>query len=243
MVGSLYILVAKKVQDATGQSQPDVSGAGCKCSHHGCCRSSPPGSRTSRESSPASHRRRRSDGPSPRASETQAEDEDAGYRRRFAKFLMNAGEWLGTPRDFDDSGFNHGRARNYPKVPGEERRNPFLRRTIDRYADRSHSNSAVGSVLPSEASYTEAEPGSRSQRALSPASWSSDGRQNEDLERVVSSVELHLFQGDQSPPIEGRPAYRPRPRRNTLEVPSPVHLSRGRPLLPSTGSSNHGANN
>ncbi|KAH6886163.1 hypothetical protein B0T10DRAFT_490769 [Thelonectria olida] len=243
MVGSLYILVAKKVQDVTGQSHPNASGAGCACTHHGCCSSSPAETRVSLDSSPVSCRSRRSDVSDSRASGTEAENKDAGYRQRFATFLITAGEWLGTPRDFDGSEFNHGVARNYPEVPGERGRNPVLRLIIDSYADRSRTNSAAGSIVPSEAYDAEAKYVSRSQRSASPGSWSSEGQQNGDMERDRRLMELQFVQGDHSPPTGGQAGHRSQPRRRTLEVPSPVHLSPGRSISISTITSNHRTNN
>ncbi len=60
---------------------------------------------------------------------------DKGSRRKVAEALSAIGEYLrtATPDQVDDSKFKHGKAFDYPKIPGEEQRNPDLNRIRGHY--------------------------------------------------------------------------------------------------------------
>lgn len=53
---------------------------------------------------------------------------DAGNRRKVAETLSRIGNYLGSaaPDRFDDSDFKHGKAVDFPEIPGEEHRNDML---------------------------------------------------------------------------------------------------------------------
>ncbi|KAJ8059099.1 hypothetical protein OCU04_012075 [Sclerotinia nivalis] len=135
---------------------------------------------------------------------------DVGNRRKVANFLTAIGNYIGTAAEFrlDDSEFKHGKAVDFPEIPGEDQRNPKLPHIREAY---NHTRDADGNITPVlrpsrapsingsiisgldiEASTGIGEPAS----PLSPTSQFSSSPANGDL---------------------------PRPRRDTLEVPSQVH--------------------
>jgi hypothetical protein len=72
---------------------------------------------------------------------------DVGNRRRMARALIAFGDRLDTaaPDQFDDSGFKHENAVDFPEIPGEEQRNSALSQIRDRY---NQPRDADGNVPP-----------------------------------------------------------------------------------------------
>jgi len=148
--------------------------------------------------------------------------DDKGNRRRIAKVFLAIGDKLGSASadQFDDSEFKHGKALDFPEIPGEENRNKDLNRIRGRYntdAGRERSRSRAGSVR-SMASQNGGEGGSVS-RMPSPA----PGR----LPRISTMP----AEGDSSElnhtPTRGSNSER-LGRRDTLDVPLPVHFGHRR---------------
>ncbi|RYP72541.1 hypothetical protein DL771_004181 [Monosporascus sp. 5C6A] len=70
---------------------------------------------------------------------------DAGYRRKVAKSLLKFNSYFETARlnRFDDSEFKHGKALGFPEVPGEDYRNPALRRAREQYKQNREAENAL----------------------------------------------------------------------------------------------------
>ncbi|KAK7423499.1 hypothetical protein QQX98_000956 [Neonectria punicea] len=145
VVGSLYLLLAADMETAKGQATPDIRNQQCNCSHQdhyqaslaepqmrprSCSASSHISGSTHSNSRDYTHIETKSD---------TTKKRDAGYRQKVAKTLIAVGEWLGSPtNDFDDAGIKHGKAAEYPQVPGEGGRNRLLPMIVKRYGgDRS----------------------------------------------------------------------------------------------------------
>jgi len=64
-----------------------------------------------------------------------------GTRRTVGSWLNKAAEYVGTPQEksYDDGGFRRGRARMYPRLPGEENRNPGLNQITREWTSRDLS--------------------------------------------------------------------------------------------------------
>ena len=173
---------------------------------------------------------------------------DAGNRRRVAETLTAIGNYLGTaaPDRFDDSEFKHGKALDFPEIPGEEHRNRALHQIREQY---NHSRDAEGNVTPmlreqssragsftgSVASGLGVEGSSITPRAASPQPPQSPHSPSlfpsPTTPRRPHANTFPVERGSfelQNPLLSsstGSAGDRLRQRRNTLEVPSPVHHS------------------
>ncbi|KAK4199312.1 hypothetical protein QBC40DRAFT_282281 [Triangularia verruculosa] len=199
--GSLYMLLA---EDMVAAERP-TSGH-CNCSHHHDEFSVQNGLFISQP------------GPG-RISEDKLSDApirpDAGKRRKVAKALGTISKLFGTaaPETFDDSEFQHGKASDYPQIPGEPFRHPNLAlleqiyntpraEDDDRGRRRSRANSFTGSV----AGFTRPSPPSSS-RALSP---------NPPSRPELTTSSLQIVPGGSSRPDanSGRASHDSGPRHN-----------------------------
>ncbi|KAJ2904765.1 hypothetical protein MKZ38_007273 [Zalerion maritima] len=115
-----------------------------------------------RSCTPPSTPRRASPNPSPSCSRSQdqitpppaahlpsSDVANAGNRPRVAQVLTRIGRLLGTaqPDWFDDSDFKHGRALDFPEIPGEKQRNPDLtaiQKTYNQPRDDDYDDVAGG---------------------------------------------------------------------------------------------------
>lgn len=184
---------------------------------------------------------------SERTSPANRPPKDVGHRRKVAKVLMRVSDYLGTASQdrFDDSEFKHGKALDFPEVPAEENRNPDLRqirRVYNHHRDDddnlSKRPSRSGSFAGSMVSRPSVDGIVMMSRALSaphppPMSRSSSPppvppgmRHANTLPTTQNSFEL-----DNSILLD---RGRPRQRRDTLEVPVPVHHSSLRNTQPAT---------
>jgi hypothetical protein len=177
--------------------------------------------------------------PTIRRATTWKDFTDVGNRRRVARALIAFGDRLGTaaPDQFDDSGFKHGKAVDFPEIPGEEQRNSALSQIRDRY---NQSRDADGNVTPglrrqhsraasftgSDASGLGVEGGSTTPRAASPRRPHANTFPTERTSSELQNTLSHSSAGSNGGRIG---------RRDTLEVPSPVHHSHTR-NNPSTSS-------
>lgn len=106
---------------------------------------------------------------------------DAGYRRKVRKTLTLMGNYLTTAShdQFDDSEFKHGKALNFPEIPGEVHRNPELPRIREHYNQYPEEDgnitpvlrrqsSRAGSFIGSVTSRPSVEGSSTTPRATSP---------------------------------------------------------------------------
>ncbi|KAI0385173.1 hypothetical protein F5Y04DRAFT_206823 [Hypomontagnella monticulosa] len=168
---------------------------------------------------------------------------DLGGRRRVAKTLTAIGNYFGTAsRDqFDYSEFKHGKALDFPEVPAEEQRNPDLRQIREVYnqprdedeitTSPSKRPSRAGSFTGSIASRPSMEgspamsraisaPHSQSLQSQSPSSSPATlgVRHSNTLPAGQSSFETQSAESPSSADVN-----RGRQRRDTLEVPAPVH--------------------
>ncbi|KAI0126025.1 hypothetical protein BJ170DRAFT_458380 [Xylariales sp. AK1849] len=244
-LGSLYLLLAADLEAAEGE---DESIHHCKCSHHHnlehpTLRYSPRSSRDARrirgddyESPPRSVRD--DDGKLRPTMSRVSRATDAGNRRKVATSLIKISNYLGNParKRFDDSEFRRGRAQDFPEIPGEANRNRALSRIRRGYnqprdaeghisEQPSRTDLSVSNVAPDpdmESSLTMRSP---DQSPTTP------GRAGT-LPVTRTSYE---FPDHPSSPTVGA-MWRTRQRRDTLEVPSPAHLSHTRNTLSSSSS-------
>jgi hypothetical protein len=135
--------------------------------------------------------------------DSQSKSTDEGKKQnKIRKVVTGIGEYFGTAAydRFDDSEFKEGYAGDYPELPGEQYRNPVLSQIREQY---NPLRDAAGNATPSPALRPQRSRGS------SPSG---------------SSVGSGHGIGGRSISPEGRRVT----RRDTLEVPSPVHLSHSR---------------
>lgn len=160
---------------------------------------------------------------------------DVGNRRKVAKALNAIGNHLGAAAHIDNSEFKHGKALDFPEIPGEEHRNrdlPQIRTQYNQFREEDEpstplkrTNSRAGSTYAgSIASGLGIEGVPSSPRAASPPST---------FPRLPSptsprSSTLPVDGTDERPSAElqstptSSSTRIPR-RRDTLEVPSPLH--------------------
>lgn len=171
---------------------------------------------------------------------------EGGSRHRVAEFLTSVGHTLGTATQdsFDISKFRDGPALEFPEIPGEKERNRDLNRvkeiysqriepdgTLAVHASRSRASSFIGAgpsghALDGIRTSRDFSPRPELSRSASPALSASGGiRQRASTLPVGerSSYELHPVATLPSGPNGNR--GRQRARRDTLEVPSPVHIN------------------
>ncbi|KAF2248321.1 hypothetical protein BU26DRAFT_331408 [Trematosphaeria pertusa] len=216
-IGSLYVLLTKGVDVENAAVATNGFVSHCNCSHHiqrhPTLTIQSDGDYSPREYSP-SHRSfhgntsdtnpRLSNESRHTASQSMTEQArpstpaDPGGRRRVAEILRAAGDYLGSAADdrYDTSAYNHSRAREFPEIPGEERRNPELSEIRRQYSQRREAvlreeHSRAGSSAASISSHSGIEGGSSPPLDSSPFPESTRGR--------------------------------PQARRDTLEVPSPAY--------------------
>lgn len=163
-------------------------------------------------------------GPGRRPSAKELQDDDKGNRRKVASrltkinnFLTNAGaDWS------KDAEFKHGKALDFPEIPGEQQRNPELFRIREQYNPQRDADGNVTPALNRQRS--------RAGSFSSNVSVASDFRikGNNPTPSRRASLELQQQGGDshsskpQDPAAsstDGTPKQLPQ-RRDTLEVPT-----------------------
>lgn len=155
---------------------------------------------------------------------------DVGYRRKVANTLLKINGYLETAvPDRSISGFKKGKAFGYPEVPGEDYRNPVLRRTREQYdhnremeislRNLSRQNSQAGSFSGSVASGFGGE-GSSDVRTGSSRKARSHRSTSPFPDRDINSSEP-----TNDPSISDASGVPQRVRRDTLEVPKPTIAS------------------
>lgn len=177
---------------------------------------------------PTSSRRTLSDG----------EETDVGNRRKVARTLTKLGVALSAAahEHLDNAEFDKGKARDFPEIPGEIHRNvdlPQIRAAYNHSRDgerdlTSDQPSRAPSFIGSIASGVEG-----SSRATSPYLQLSSNPSSSPLNamlprRMVHSNTLPTGMSPQRPaaPVSASDSQvRPRPRADTLQVPSPAHHS------------------
>lgn len=153
---------------------------------------------------------------------------DSGNRRKVAKLLTTVADYVGTAGhgQFDISGFRRGEASAFPEIPGEVHRNPKLGQIKERY--NMGERDVDGNLTPvspgrlSRAGSFQGSPvlGLQTSPPL-PRTPSHDTEQSGTPVEGQISVDP---QGPSSPSSAGPAEGEQRPRRDTLEVPSLVHL-------------------
>lgn len=140
---------------------------------------------------------------------------DGGSRRKVAGTLVRIGKTLGTPAPdaFDDSGFMHGPAADFPTVPGEEERNPQLNKIKRSYDPPRDSD---GNATPLARQRSRSRAGSFAGSTASGAGV--DGH-------AATAVQAEEDDQAVAGPSRGSVDRQLRTRRSTLEVPKPVHHS------------------
>lgn len=135
---------------------------------------------------------------------------DLGNRRKVANVLTAIGNYVGTAAEFrlDDSEFKHGKAVDFPEIPGEDQRNPNLPHIREAY---NQTRDADGNITP----------------ILRPSRAPSINGS------IISGLDIEGGAGTSEPASPRSPTSqfstppansdRPRIRRDTLEVPSQAH--------------------
>ena len=119
------------------------------------------------------------------------------FKRKVIRVLIRFIKYFGTPARgrFDVTEFRHGRATNYPQIPGEEQRNRDLSRIRSQYEEPRNSHDSATSRI-------------HGQRSRDPSISSS----------------LAAVSGAEDNSATPRATSPPRRRRSTLDVPkSPTH--------------------
>jgi hypothetical protein len=185
--------------------------------------------------------------PSPSHQPRRSWTTDTGNRRKVAQGLTAVADYLGTPAldRFDDSEFKHGKAVDFPEIPGEEHRNKALHRIRTQYnptrdedgnvtplAREFSSHSRAPSINGSFVSGLGIEGVSMAPRSSSPHSIRSPLRSSPTGESANTSPIAE--RGSLERHVSGPSAYigRPRHRRDTLEVPTQAHSSPTRRITP-----------
>ncbi|TVY82447.1 hypothetical protein LSUE1_G004250 [Lachnellula suecica] len=260
VLGSLSLFLAKDLDSEKEESRPDSSIHHCHCNHsmqeiggglaHTPHAATPPNDATELHRSFTADARGTSMETVPTAAthqnnqllrSTTASTTDAGNRKRVATALTAIVNHLGTAAHFDDSEFKHGKALDFPEIPGEQHRNPTLPQIREQYNQHRDSDEPSTPILRerhSRASFTGSinsglgiERYTTSPRAASPHSPQSPRSpspypRSSTLPVQRTSSELHNPPSPSSPALSEGGA---RPRRDTLEVPSPVHPRFPRP--------------
>lgn len=127
VIGALYVLLAEEVAEEEEEEKQNGSLHGSHCSVHEVERASPDSMSTR---APSAIEMRPSNEIVPTTTHRSAATAlvDAGGRRKFAKVLTRIGNYVGTAaqKRFDDSEFKHGKAVDFPEIPGEQHRNSAL---------------------------------------------------------------------------------------------------------------------
>ncbi|RYP30302.1 hypothetical protein DL767_006336 [Monosporascus sp. MG133] len=164
---------------------------------------------------------------------------DAGYRRKVARALLKINSYFETPTldRFDDSEFKHGEALGFPEVPGEDYRNPTLRRAREQYKqnreaentspDLSRQHSQADSFARSVSSGFGGEGSSESRTGLSQKPGSSRSTSpvpDRGRRSSTGTTNINSSGRENHPSISDVfGASRQRLRSDTLEVPKPTH--------------------
>ncbi|ESZ95869.1 hypothetical protein SBOR_3763 [Sclerotinia borealis F-4128] len=137
---------------------------------------------------------------------------DVGNRRKVANVLTAIGNYVGTAAEFrlDDSEFKHGKAVDFPEIPGEDQRNPKLPHIREAYNQSRDANGNITPIL-------------RSSKAPSINGSIISGLDIEGSTGTAEPASPRL----PTPQLSSSPANgdRPRPRRDTLEVPAQARLN------------------
>lgn len=164
--------------------------------------------------------------------------QESGSRGKVAKTLTRIGNYLGTasPDQFDDSEFRHGRALEWPEIPGEQGRNSALHQTREKY---NPERDLDGSVTPTNMERrSRAESFTGSTASGFGIEGGSSSRTPSPLRPRASTLSVkpvpYDAQDSHSPSSAGPTGRRPQPRRDTLEVPAAVHHNVSRNEQPSS---------
>lgn len=144
---------------------------------------------------------------------------DRGGRRKVAEFMHKIGDYMGTPGQsrFDNPSYRRD-YHTYPTIPGQEFRDAALTNT-----ERLYSSGRLSRSVSRASSMRVASSFSQDHAPQRPRSGSIGARSFDSQDAV-------------SPTTTGDPNVATRARRDTLEVPSPAHVSSRDALERSTSS-------
>ncbi|RFU28503.1 hypothetical protein B7463_g7840, partial [Scytalidium lignicola] len=165
---------------------------------------------------------------------------DAGSRLKVAKALTTISNYVGTaaPDLFDDSEFKQGKAVDFPEIPGEEHRNRALPQIREQYnpsrdADgnvtpmlrpRSRAGSFNGSIVSGlNIEHSSTMPGVSTPQSQLPFPLPIMSRTSHSDTFPAEQTSLELQNSPSSSSAAGSPEGIQRRRRDTLEVPLPIH--------------------
>jgi hypothetical protein len=244
VIGSLYILLAADLEVVTVEanhdgpghdSNPSIEGVGLglTLSHSGI---HPPDDHVSRSLSNGERGTSEKIGPtishhSPAPGHLKRSwtiDAGTGKRREVAKMLTSVGNYLGTARrgTFDYSEFQHGEAQDFPEIPGEEHRNRALRQIREQYNQYRNADGDITPRPASRVSFTGSATSGTGRRASSMTPRESSPFPSPTAIRKPQAISLLYERSSfelQDPPLSAGSTAGRRQRRDTLEVPSPVH--------------------
>ncbi|KAI0172675.1 hypothetical protein GGR52DRAFT_417172 [Hypoxylon sp. FL1284] len=152
---------------------------------------------------------------------TSTAGRDVGHRRKVAKVLTKISNYLGTASEhqFDDSEFRHGKAMDFPEIPGEEMRNPALMQIRQVYNQPRDEDENAGSSPGKRPSRSGSF--ARSVRSTTSAEGSARMSRAPSIHQPPSPVSRGTF--DLGEPSSSDARGRPTQRRATLEVPEQTY--------------------
>ena len=145
---------------------------------------------------------------------------DIGNRRKIASTLIAIGNHLGTAAHdrFDVSDFKHGKANDFPEIPGETYRNRDLTRIREQY---NQSRDEDGNVTPGLRRVGSFNGSIASGRGVLGSAATSRAPSPSPARPHAATLPAERISFDLQPLPSGRTAR----RRDTLEVPSRINLS------------------
>ncbi|KAL9108847.1 MAG: hypothetical protein Q9227_006378 [Pyrenula ochraceoflavens] len=251
-MGSLYLLLAA---DVAKEENPKLYPQHCNCSHHHhessdqssvhsrayddhmqgitgpITMSSPITSLAAadekRGSSDDVPETRHEIAPTATRSPQQDNTVDLGSRRKVAKGITKVANFFGTAAydQFDDSEFKHGKASDFPEIPGEENRNRDLHQIRETY-NRQHTERSVSPMPRSRSGSFNGSVRSVS-RDPSPVPSIRMPQSRQHSSSLPKRASSEPQASSPVAPVDTR-VGRQHKRRDTLEVPSPVRHSHSR---------------
>lgn len=125
-----------------------------------------------------------------------------GTRRTVAGWLTTVAEYVGTPqkKSYDDAGFRRGRAMGFPRIPGEENRNPDLHQITEQWTSRDPSRAPSIRSVTSGARATRERSNTADTLQLPSPTHTRPSRESLNLPTPPEMIQITTSPREQSPP-------------------------------------------